>query len=233
VQHVRVIRALLIDAMGTLVALEPPVEPLRAELAQRFGVAVSPALAEAALHAEIAFYRAHMGRGRDAASLAALRRDCAEALRAALPPVAELDGAQLTEALLAALRFRAYPDAAPGLAAVRAAGVERVVVVSNWDASLPDVLERTGLLGDVDAVVTSAASGAAKPAPEIFAAALEAAGVPATEALHVGDSLAEDVAGARAAGVVAVLLDRTGGRSAGAECPVIASLDQLASLVGP
>ena len=74
-----VVRALLIDAMGTLVALEPPAEPLRAELRARFGIAVSAAEAQAAMAAEIAYYRANMGRGRNAASLAALRRDCGRA----------------------------------------------------------------------------------------------------------------------------------------------------------
>ena len=230
-QHVLVIRALLIDAMGTLVALEPAVEPLRAELRARFGGTVSAMEAEAALAAEIAYYRANMGRGRDAASLAVLRRDCARALREALPPpLSVVDEAELTEGLLAALRFQAFPDAARALAAVRAAGVERVVVVSNWDASLAEVLERAGLGSCVDAVVTSAETGAAKPAPKIFAVALAAAGIAAAQAIHVGDSLTEDVAGARAAGVPAVLLDRDGtGGPEGVE--VITGLGQLGAVL--
>jgi putative hydrolase of the HAD superfamily len=59
--------------------------------------------------------------------------------------------------------------------------------------------------------VTSATVGARKPDPEIFRAALEAAGCGAGEALHVGDSGEEDIAGARAAGIRAVLIDRRGG----------------------
>jgi HAD superfamily hydrolase (TIGR01509 family) len=73
------------------------------------------------------------------------------------------------------------------------------------------VLERVGLRERVDAVVTSAAVGAAKPDPRIFTAALTAAGCEAHEALHVGDSPALDVAGARAAGIAARLLARGGG----------------------
>jgi putative hydrolase of the HAD superfamily len=83
-----------------------------------------------------------------------------------------------------------------------------VVVVSNWDVSLADVLERVGLAPLVDAVVTSAAVGAAKPSPAIFAHALGLAGVAAQDALHVGDSLDEDVRGAAACGISAVLLRR-------------------------
>ena len=104
------------------------------------------------------------------------------------------------------------------------------MVVSNWDASLPEVLERVGLGPCVDAVVSSAEVGAAKPAPAVFEAALERAAVGAAEALHVGDSLAEDVAGARAAGVAAVLLDREGTRGFdGVE--VITGLGELAAVL--
>ena len=73
-----------------------------------------------------------------------------------------------------------------------------MIVVSNWDVSLPGALASAGLSGLIDAVVTSAEVGAAKPDPEIFTRALAMAGVAAEPAVHVGDSLAEDVAGARA-----------------------------------
>jgi putative hydrolase of the HAD superfamily len=63
----------------------------------------------------------------------------------------------------------------------------------------------------LDAVVTSAAVGARKPDGPIFARALELAGCEPDEALHVGDSLVEDGAGARAAGIRALLIDRSGG----------------------
>jgi putative hydrolase of the HAD superfamily len=92
---------------------------------------------------------------------------------------------------------------------LRAAG-RRVVVVSNWDFSLHDVLGRIGLAPLLDGIVTSAECGARKPAREIFERALRLAGAEAAEAIHVGDSLAEDVEGARAAGVMPVLLRRDG-----------------------
>ncbi len=203
-------RALLIDGLGTLVSLAPPAPALRRALAARFAIEVSEEQAERALGAEIAFYRAHMGLGRDLDSLAALRRRCAEVMRGALPPsdrLAALDLGALTDALLSALRFDAYPDARPALVRARRAGA-RIVVVSNWDVSLAEVLERVGLAPLVDAVITSAAVGAAKPAPEIFTHALAVAGVAAEHARHVGDSLEEDVRGAAASGIDAVLLRR-------------------------
>jgi len=222
-------RALLIDALGTLVSLSAPAPALVGELERRHGVEVTLAEAGRALAAEIAYYRAHMGEGRDAESLAALRGRCAEALRAALPPSAGLAavGAQaLTDTLLLSLRFEAYADARPALLRARAHGA-RVVVVSNWDVSLLEVLERVGLGPLLDGVVTSAAVGPAKPAAAMFAHALALAGVPAERARHVGDNLDEDVGGARACGIHAVLIARDGAqRPPGVT--VIGGLDELA-----
>jgi putative hydrolase of the HAD superfamily len=203
---------LLLDALGTLVALEPPAPLLRGELAARFGVEVSDAQAAAALAAEIAYYRGRLHEGRDVASLAALRSDCAEALRAGMRPssvLAEVDTASLTQALLASLRFSAYPDAPGALAAARARG-QTLVVVSNWDVSLTDVLDRAGLGPLLDRVLTAAEVGVGKPSSEIFTRALTLAGVSPHQAVHVGDSVEEDVAGARAAGIAPVLLRRDG-----------------------
>ncbi len=218
--------ALFIDAMGTLVELEAPAPALAAELARRFGVAVDEATAGAALRAEIVYYRAHMQEGRDAESLARLHARCAAVLGEALGPrLADVGPAAMTEALLAALRFRAFADARDALVRVRAAGA-RVVVVSNWDVSLAGVLERVGLAPLLHGVVTSAAAGARKPDPAIFQCALALADVEPGRAVHVGDSAAEDVAGARAAGIRAVLLDR--GRERGDRVDVIGGLDELA-----
>jgi putative hydrolase of the HAD superfamily len=91
----------------------------------------------------------------------------------------------------------------------RALGM-RLVVVSNWDVSLHDVLAQLGLDALLDGVLTSAELGVAKPDPAIFERALALAGVEAAEALHVGDDVDADVAGARAAGIAALLVAREG-----------------------
>lgn len=218
-------RALLLDALGTLVELEPPVEPLRVELRARFGLEVGEEEAARALRAEIAFYRANHDDARDGASLALLRRRAAGALRDALPAAAGLALEPLTEALLAALRFRPFPEVPEVLEAARARGIRRVVV-SNWDISLHDVLAATGLAPLLDGVVTSAQTGCSKPAPGIFARGLALAGVEAAQALHVGDSVEHDLAGARAAGVPALLLVRDGSAPP-AGVPIVRSLREL------
>jgi putative hydrolase of the HAD superfamily len=211
---VRSPRAVLLDALGTLLKLEPPAPRLRDELGRRFGVEVSPDQARDAIAAEIAYYRGHLDDGRDPESLARLRARCAQALRDALPPEARKripSGGGVLEALLASLHFAPFPDAVRALPALRAGGA-RLVVVSNWDVSLHEVLERVGLAGGLDGVVTSAEVGARKPDVGIFERALALAGVSASEAIHVGDNPAEDVAGARAAGIEPVLIRRDGGR---------------------
>jgi putative hydrolase of the HAD superfamily len=202
--------AVLLDAMGTLLGFADPAPLLRAALRDRLAVDVGADAAARAIRAEIAHYRAHLHTGRDADSLAALRRASAEAMRPELGPAADAPADVLTDALLAALRFEAFPDAAPALRALRAAGV-RLVVVSNWDASLRERLAETGLAALLDGVVASAPFGAAKPDPAIFARGLELAGADAAAAWHVGDSEREDVDGARAAGVAPILLRRDGG----------------------
>jgi putative hydrolase of the HAD superfamily len=221
--------AILLDAMGTLVELLPPGPGLAAELAGR-GVAVTEAEARAAMRAEIAFYRAHLHEARDAAALAELRRRCAVVLADALPPRARALGPRaLLDALLGALRFRAFPEVPDVLRALRARGT-RLVVVSNWDASLPEVLQRTGLAELVDGAVASAVLGASKPDPAIFAAGLALAGVPAARAVHAGDDLRADVAGARAAGLGAVLVARGGAPEPPPGVPAVATLRGLLDL---
>lgn len=187
------------------------------------------------MSAEIAYYRAHLATGADAASLALLREHCADVLGDALRRAgAGLDGvgrSQQLDALLAALHFEPYPEVPAVLRALRTAG-HRLVVVSNWDVSLHEMLCRSGLDALVDAVISSAEAGVAKPEPAIFQRALELAGAAgATDAVHVGDSVEHDVAGARAAGLRPVLLAR---RRPPMQAPsgvaVIASLAELPAL---
>jgi putative hydrolase of the HAD superfamily len=193
------VRAVFLDALGTLVELEPPWESLRA----RVPAEVSDERLEQALRAEMAYYRDHAHEGRDEASLADLRERCAAI-------VSERLGVEVTvDELVEAIRFDAYPDAVPALRELRERG-RRLVVVSNWDYALPRVLERCGIDGLLDGTVTSAQTGSRKPDPAIFRAALELSGCAPDEALHVGDTPEEDVDGARAAGIRALLIDRDG-----------------------
>jgi putative hydrolase of the HAD superfamily len=222
-----------LDALGTLVALEPPA-PLLAEQLRARGVDVSEEQAGCAIAAEIAYYRAHLASGCDAAGLERLRDRCAQVLGEALEQAGVRVGAisprELRDSLLTALRFRPYDEVPAALRALRAAG-HRLVVVSNWDVSLHEMLRDAGLRGLVDAAISSAEAGAAKPDPAIFRRALELAGEPAADALHAGDSLEYDVFGALAAGLRAALLVRGGGAPVvPAGVAVVGSLAEVVSL---
>lgn len=192
---------------------------------------MSEAEAAAAFGEEIAYYLEHHLEGRDPASLDDLRDRCAAVLGAALPQ-AGVEPAVMRRAMLASLRFTAYPDAAPALEELRARGL-RLVVASNWDCSLPTALAEAGLAGLVDGVVASADVGAAKPDRGLFTAALARAEVPASRTAHVGDSLEGDVRGAIGAGLRAVLVARGPEAPAGTPVgvPVVRELTELAHLL--
>jgi putative hydrolase of the HAD superfamily len=222
-------RAILLDALGTLLELEAPLPALQELMLVRHGIAVSREDGQRALRAEMGHYRANCVRAADAASLLELRLECSGIIASSLGGAAAALGAQeLLPTLLDSLRFAPFPEVPATLALWRERGL-RLVVASNWDVSLHEVLERTGLRELLDGVATSAQVGSAKPAGELFAAALELAGSAAAEAVHVGDSLEEDVAGARAAGIEAVWVRRERQRDVDAPpgVTVIGALDEL------
>ena len=222
-----------LDALGTLVALRPPAPLLVAGLRAR-GVEATERQAAPAIASEIAYYRAHHDTAADAASLARLRARCTEVLREGLlragADVGALPADALRDTLLESLRFVPYREVPTALRALRDAG-HRLVVVSNWDVSLHEMLRATGLRPLVDGAVSSAEAGVAKPGAGIFERALALAGGCAEGALHTGDSLEHDVAGARAAGLRPVLVARAGPPPAvPAGVSVIGSLAELARL---
>jgi putative hydrolase of the HAD superfamily len=218
--------AVLLDALGTLVELQPPAPRLRALLAAE-GFPVAKERARAAFRAEIAYYLEHHLDGRTREGLEELRDRCAATMLEALA-LPGLEHALARRVMLGALEFTPYPDAAPALEALRAAG-HRMAIVSNWDCSLEDWLAPSGLLELVDGVVTSAVAGAAKPDPAIFGRALELLGTEVEGSAHVGDSLDNDVEGARAAGIRPILVARDRDAPAGVEA--IGSLAELPSLL--
>jgi len=222
----------LLDALGTIVDLEPPWPRLVTALRAR-GARVTENDARRAMIAEMTYYRAHCDSARDRERLVALRRRCAEVVAGELgDAVAGLSGNEVHDAMLEALRFTPFEEVPGVLIALRAAGA-RLVVVSNWDISLHDVLAETALDGLLDGVLTSAEIGAAKPDPLLLRRALALAGeVEPERALMVGDG-PQDVEAARRAGCDAVLLDRHGGAVTDGSAIVMTDLRGLPALVAP
>jgi putative hydrolase of the HAD superfamily len=103
--------------------------------------------------------------------------------------------------------FELYEDTLPVLGALRAHGL-KIGLVSNTGRDLAAFVAHHAL--DVDAAVGSGAHGKTKPHPAIFLSALGELGIRAEEAAMVGDSPEDDIAGARALGMQAFLVDREG-----------------------
>jgi HAD superfamily hydrolase (TIGR01549 family) len=105
------------------------------------------------------------------------------------------------------VHFELYDDALPVLDALRERGL-RIGLLSNSSRDLDDFVAHHGL--SCDAVLTSHAHGKTKPHRTIFRAMLERLAVEPAEAVMVGDTIEDDVEGAIAVGMQAVLLDREG-----------------------
>ena len=122
------------------------------------------------------------------------------------------------EALVRSMRsWQPFPDTRPALERARAAGV-RLVIVSNTDR---DIIEHTLRQLDLpfDDVQTAEDVGAYRPAPEVFAAALERVGEPPERVLHVAFGFKYDIGPAQRAGMRAAWVNRHGEPPPGAARP--------------
>lgn len=205
------VRAVLLDAFGTLIRPEPGWETLRRECL----TIVHGGWSGRAV--PLARFLAEYERARDAQRAAlgeTLREpDLAERFSAAI----QACGAPRAEARAwgpgAAERYHrfqqalvhAYDAPAAALGSLRKAGL-RLAVVSNFGHAgvLRDALGRLGLLPHLDAVVVSAEVGYLKPHPAVFGEALRRVGARPDEAVMVGDDAERDVRGAKRAGMRAV-----------------------------
>lgn len=128
--------------------------------------------------------------------------------------------------------WEAYPEVPEVLADLHGRGF-RLGVVANWDGRLPRILAELGLARWLDAVVYSAALGVEKPHPRIFRAVCGELEVDPQEALHVGDRVREDVEGALAVGMEALLLVRRRPGKSGPPEGDLSDLTPLPEIVVP
>jgi HAD superfamily hydrolase (TIGR01549 family) len=123
--------------------------------------------------------------------------------------------------------FELYDDALPALAALRAADL-KIGLVSNSARDVHEFAVHHALT--IDAGISSFHHGKTKPHASIFRAVLDLLEVTAAEAAMVGDTIGDDVEGARAIGMQAVLVDRDG-RHPEFE-PRISTLADLSAVLG-
>ena len=127
--------------------------------------------------------------------------------------------------------WQAFDDARPALDALVGAGLVVAVLTNGTAAQQRSKVDRIGLAALLATVVSSEELGAAKPAPEAFLAACARIGSRPSRTLHVGDRQDLDVVAARAAGLLALHLDRFGRED---EPPQgrISTLSELAQRLG-
>jgi putative hydrolase of the HAD superfamily len=123
-----------------------------------------------------------------------------------------------------------FSDVQDTLVRLRSRGI-RLGVLSNFPPHLEETLKLHGIHGYFDFYVVSSLVGMEKPDPAIFELAIERAGVPKEEILYVGDNVDDDIRGARAVGLPAILIDRHD-RWLEADCVRIRSLSELAEVAG-
>ena len=123
-----------------------------------------------------------------------------------------------------------YPETVGVLMGLKEQGYE-IGIISNFDSRLFNVLRGLSIAALFDTITISSLAHAAKPAPKIFQLALDKHAMDPDDAVHVGDSLQDDVEGARRAGLAAVLVSRESDIRSAASVPAIRTLDGLPKLI--
>lgn len=205
--------AVLFDAGATLLHADPPVEDVyirafredgatagRGEILAALGRTWADVRAKkfvdryGGIVGERAFWQAFVERARSYIDGGAVSPACFQ---------------KMVDHFLEPRSWSVYPDVRGALADLRSSGIP-LAIVSNWDSTLPSLLEAHGLAESFSAVCVSAIEATGKPGLEIFHRACAKLGVSPADAVHVGDSIEEDFEAARRAGLTAVLLDRSG-----------------------
>lgn len=200
--------ALLLDAGGTLLTEQPPREAIYARAAAARGVPIEPArMRECMGRAHRELPRVLDGHFRYSMPwfegfLEHIFHGQLELPRRELPALRR----ELFDTFADPSTFRLLPGAAELLEDAAARGLA-LAVVSNWSPAMPGVLAGLGIAERFQAVVISAIEGVEKPDPRIFRLALARLNVPASRALHVGNEPVQDVLGAEACGLRALLYD--------------------------
>jgi putative hydrolase of the HAD superfamily len=201
-----VLRAVVFDVDFTLARPGPDLGPEGyRELGRRHGLELDPSRYEDARAAAFAEVKRHPELDHDEEIWVLFTQRIIEGMGGegdTYAAAVEMEGRWLHS-----VHFELYDDALPVLELLRERGL-KIGLLSNSSRDLDDFVAHHGL--NVDAVLTSHAHGKTKPHESIFHALLDQLGVGPGEAVMVGDTIEDDIEGARAVGMRAVLLDREG-----------------------
>ncbi|MDX1950714.1 MAG: HAD-IA family hydrolase [Verrucomicrobiota bacterium] len=194
------IEAITFDAGGTLIEPFPSVGAVYSAVAQQFGISAAPA------QLDQGFRAAWKGKQDFAYSIPEWKTVVEATFQQTGPITPELFE-MIYNAFKAPEVWKIFPDVFPTLKNLRSRGF-RLAVISNWDERLAPLLGDLHLDGYFEAIIVSRDVGHQKPSPEIFHHALSLLKVDPECALHIGDSLREDVTGAAQVGMRAVWINR-------------------------
>ncbi len=201
------LRAVLFDVDFTLCRPGPDLGPGGyAALGGEHGLALDPARYDDARLAAIEDLERHPELDHDEEIWMRFTEDIVRGMGGDGPAVRQI-AEKIVRRWEQAAQFELYDDVVPVLERLRGAGL-RLGLVSNTSRDLGAFVRHFGI--EVDAWLASGSYGKVKPSPLIFRAALELVACEPADALMVGDSLEDDIEGARAVGMRALLLDREG-----------------------
>jgi FMN hydrolase / 5-amino-6-(5-phospho-D-ribitylamino)uracil phosphatase len=204
------------------------------EFGERHGLDLDPSQFESAVRSAAPILDAAQGDIYDAAIFHRYTATIIEAMGGAGAGVAQC-AIEVYEQWAANHHFELYDDVAEALRAIDQRGI-RIGLISNSHRCLATFQSHFELEGLVTAAVSSSSHGYLKPHPSIFEAALKLMGVAASDSVMVGDSIGQDIAGARGVGMRAVLVrrgaaDRPFDGEVQRDVPVIHSLLELLPLL--
>ena len=233
------LEGVLFDAGLTLIHERTAARDVAAEVLEGLAVPFEPDALERAMAVSMGQIAAQWHYGDWWLSESSVRRLFTAGYREGLKllPVLASDDAErvrvaaaIHDAYVDARHWRAYDDVAPALDALWRAGVP-MGVVSDWGHGLEAILLELELGRYFEFVLVSARIGFGKPDPTVFNLARARLGARAERTVYVGDTYVKDVFGARAGGLVPILLDRRGGLPA-MDCVVVRDLLEAASVLG-
>ena len=203
--------AVFFDIGGTLMFADPPVPDVFTRVARRRGHGITVRDVEPCMQQADEYYQSEYMRDGDFwcdhdravqlwLDMYALMADYAGISDPGLPQA-------VYDEYLRPENWSLFPDAPACLKGLKRRGF-KLGVISNWDATLENLLREMGYLPYFDEVVASAAVGCRKPSKAIFEIALERMGVKPEDAVHVGDLPEADGDGATGSGIRPIIIDR-------------------------
>ena len=230
----RMIKAIFFDWFNTLALYHPPREEIHSQAFQKFGINVLPKqLMPGVLAADRYFFEENANSPvakRSPEEQAEVNIHYEEIILTEAGTRASketlLKVLKRVQQLYEGMTFVLFDDVLPTLKTLKEQNFI-LGLLTNVEQDMNPICRELGLEPYINFIVTSGEVGVDKPEPPIFLAALQRAGVNASEAVHVGDQYKLDVVGARGVGINSILIDRYDLYPEVNDCPRICSLTEL------